>query len=1192
MMPETLGSYQILGELGRGGMGIVYRARHLQSERAVALKTVKPDLMCSTKWLEGLRREIAALTRIRHPGIVRIVDHGVSHGMPWYAMDLLEGERLEDFCRRVWSPYRWGLYWGEESGLPNTHSLDLDNEETAIARDTRPPPFPYGKPPAAAGQLRPALRLMRRLCATLGYLHGEGLVSCDLTPRNILLVEGEPVIIDFGLSARHPGGTSREAVEPLPFAGTLPYMSPEQLRGELVDARSDLYAAGCLLYELVVGRPPFIGPHRVSLQLQHAHGKPTPPSELVAGVCDQLERLMFKLLETNPFDRCGHADDVSAELAELADDARRLPHFPPSRSYLYRPRLVGRDDILERLSGHRDKALRGTGSFVLLGGESGMGKSRVAMELTRAVGGLPMRVVSTEASALAAAHASALVTVPLQALRPLLQAIADRCIEGGPETTEHLLGERRAVLAAYEPTLAHVPALEPMNAVVELAPEAARERLFRYLKEALALYAQDCPVLWIWDDLGWADNLSLSFLLTLDAEFFDKAPLMLLGAYRKEEMRSELQRLLELPHTVSMDLERLDPSAVRNMLEDMLALRLMPGELLDFVTQQADGNPFFVAEYLRAAVTERVVQRSATSTWQVNPITATADRPLLTLPGTVRELVERRLRQLTPVALQAALTAAVLGREVALEQLEDVAGLSGDASLGAVDELVRAHVLEHRGAALRFAHDQVREVAYTKLAAEQKVALHGRAADCLERASCESDVAHEHWANLAFHHERAQRIAPAVKYLSLAARHARASFANDQAIDFYRKALELIQGVTDASVNNESPHEQTLELWESLGEVLAITSRREEARSAFSACLDITAKNDRLRRARLLRKLGKTWEAEHRHDEALRCYATGRETIGDVAQFTEDGLPQDAVALRADGPLDQPLASALRDEWVQLHVEQLWVYYWLNRVDDMSQTVSAIEPVVHVSSPLQRAKIFHALAMKNLRRDRYTVVEETLALVRQTLDMYSVGPAPLELPMVQFFYGFCLMLHGSLDEADTELRKALVLAERAGDIAHQARCATYLAVVARRRGDVVGAQAYTTRSTATAIQARVGEYLAASWANQSWIDLHGGSPEACERHASQAMAKWQEVNAAFPFRWLAVLPLLQVQLERDIAAAMTSVEALLAPTQHLFCAEAFERFVIARQWFRDGDAPGASVGLRHALDVVRASGYS
>jgi serine/threonine protein kinase len=520
-------------------MGVVYRARHATSERAVALKTVKVP---SARWLESIRREIDALTRISHPGVVRIVDHGVHEGRPWYAMDLLEGESLRHFGRRVWSPYT----------TPTSIRLDASDQVSATERlpssreyvrayepeDEAPPSVvvsPLGKAPAAGGELRGVLRLMRRICATLAFLHGEGFVNCDFKPENVLIVDGVPIIIDFGLATYHPGGSGREALEiQRAMSGTMPYMSPEQIRGEFVDARSDLYSVGCVLYELVTGRAPFTGAPQ-SILMQHLSAAPALPSTLVDGVSTDLERVILKLLAKNLTDRFGFADEVAVSLAQLSDDVSRIAEFPPPRPYLYRPRFVGRAELVEQLSSLRDRALAGSGSFVLIGGESGVGKTRLALELTRVLPSSQLRVVTSELFTLSVENSGASVgPAPLQALRPLLQAIADRCQEGGEAVSERLLGPRRSVLAPYESALAHVPARERISPPTSLTVEGARQRLFKCLSETLAAFAQENPLILVLDDLGWADELSLDYLRSLSVEYLESTPVFILGTYRTE----------------------------------------------------------------------------------------------------------------------------------------------------------------------------------------------------------------------------------------------------------------------------------------------------------------------------------------------------------------------------------------------------------------------------------------------------------------------------------------------------------------------------------------------------------------------------------------------------------------------------------------------------------------------------------
>jgi serine/threonine protein kinase len=664
-MCETIGSYKVLEPLGRGGMGIVYRARHIGSEQAIALKTVSVP---APKWLDCIRREVQALTRIRHPGVVRIVDHGVHQGRPWYAMDLVEGESLRRYGQRIWSPYRpISPPASATDGVSETEDLCGSWSDTLQASHRSETPRPRridGIAPPAAGELVQVLAIMRRFCVALAYLHGEGFINGDLKPENVLLVGDQPVIIDFGLTAHHPGGCGREALEAQRgLAGTMPYMSPEQLRGEFLDARSDLYSVGCMLYELVTGVQPFTG-SPIALVHQHLTAAPVPPSQLVKDIPKELEQLILKLLEKDLTERYGYADEVAAQLAELGHDARRLSDFPPARSYIYRPRLVGREALLAQLIELRQRAIAGSGSLVLLGGESGVGKTRLAMELTRVAFGNRMRVVTSESSALSTDGAHAVAPAPLHVLRSFLQAVADRCQEGGPKVSDQLLGDRCSVLAMYEPVLAQIPGLASNTSPIPLAADAARQRLFKYLAETLGRFAEEKPLLWVIDDLGWADELSLAFLRSLTAQFLEKHAVFIICTYRTEEPSEAVAAIAAQPQVTHLSLPRLGEEAVRTMIADMLALRGSLAGFTDFVAHQAEGNPFFVAEYLRTAVAERILCRDRQHQWQLksqgddpgHAHDTNRDYEAISLPRSLLALIEHRLRQLSPAGCQSGWT--------------------------------------------------------------------------------------------------------------------------------------------------------------------------------------------------------------------------------------------------------------------------------------------------------------------------------------------------------------------------------------------------------------------------------------------------------------------------------------------------------------------------------------------------------
>ena len=1179
-MTPMIGPYRIGDPLGEGGMGVVYRARHADTGEVVALKTVK---VTAPRWLESIRREIDALTRISHPGIVRIVDHGVHEGRPWYAMDLLEGETLRNFALRIWNPYRKPLFEvGTTGGVSATEGLSGPVSGTARDRaiESGPvsiPPF-SGIAPAAAGELPRVLRLMQRVCAALGFLHGEGFVNRDLKPENIVLVRERPVIVDFGLTAQHPGGSSREALEAQVSAGTLQYMSPEHLRGELVDARSDLYAVGCILYELVTGRAPFIGAP-LAIKTQQLSSSPIPPSELVSDVPPELDRLILRLLEKDLASRFGYGDEVAAALAEVSEDVQVLSSLPETRPHLYRPRFVGRERIVERLIEMQERAAAGSGALVLLGGESGVGKTRVAMEVTRIAPSARIRVVTSELSQLSVGAAGGLGAEPLHALRPLLRAIADLCQEGGPETTDRLLGERRSLLAVYEPLLWQVPSRGTPTPTAAMSAAAARPRLFAYLAETMAQLARERPVLWVIDDLGWADELSLDFLTTLTPGYLESTPIFILGTYRSEEATDGVLRLAALAHVSHLVLPRLSGDAVSSMVHDMLALSEPQAGFVEFVARQSEGNPFFVAEHVRTAVNEGMLKRNPRYSWVLGR--DREDRPLyeaLPLPGSLRDLIDRRLGKLTDTARRVGLAAAVIGRDVELEALPDVAKVSAEEARTAVDELIRRHVLEQSEAGwVRFAHDKLREVSYAQASATERLDLHARAALALEGLWREQAEPSRFWAKLGHHFALGSLPDAAARYLKLAATHAKATYANGDAIRLYREAITQLRRIDAERGDGPSANHATfVDLHEALADTLALAGRRDEARAAYEEALTRTREDKPTSRARLHRKTGKTWETEHRHTDALSSYERALET-----------LPR--------GP--EAPSPSYRDEWIQVHLDELWVYYFLDRVPEMETLFRRLEPVVRDhASPVQRARFLRTQWMRNLRRDRYVADDDTLALARAALLASHQADENEQILLDQFGLGFVLLFRGRLDEASSELQRAQSMAERAGDLARQTRCLTYLALSERMRGRVDEAAAYAHHAAEASAKVGMIECTGAAQANAAWLSLKRGDYGAARRHGREALTTWeglaQRSMTVYPLQWMALVPLMEAALaEESLPEAVSCATPLVAPSQQHLPADAHDALTQADEDWAHGNPAGAQADLERALFHLSQTGH-
>ena len=248
--------YTIERELGSGGMATVFLARDVKHKRQVAVKILKPELTVSLG-AERFLREIETTANLRHPHILPLYDSGEARGALYYVMPFVEGESLRERLKR-------------DGQLP------LDD----------------------------AIRIAREVAGALSYAHTRGIIHRDIKPENILLESGHAVVTDFGI-ARAVRAAGRESLTGAGISlGTPVYMSPEQAAGEPeVDGRSDQYSLGCVLYEMLAGQPPFVGPTAPSIIRQHMIAEPRPIANLRPVVPAFVAAALQRSLAKNPDDR-------------------------------------------------------------------------------------------------------------------------------------------------------------------------------------------------------------------------------------------------------------------------------------------------------------------------------------------------------------------------------------------------------------------------------------------------------------------------------------------------------------------------------------------------------------------------------------------------------------------------------------------------------------------------------------------------------------------------------------------------------------------------------------------------------------------------------------------------------------------------------------------------------------------------
>jgi len=276
------GRYAIERELGRGGMATVYLARDLRHGRTVAIKLLQPEITTSLT-AERFLREIQITAKLQHPNILGLFDSGAEDGLCYYVMPHVEGESLRD--RLLW--------------------------EKQLAVDV-------------------AVEVAIEVCSALAYAHSRGVVHRDIKPENILFSAGHAIVADFGIARAVSEGQRSITAVGIPL-GTPPYMSPEQAQGlDNIDHRSDLYALGCMLFEMVAGRPPFVGVSIGKVIQQHLQAPPPAVREFRPEVPATLDPILAKALVKNPAGRYQTAEEMLGALRLMAAAETLERSFPGS----------------------------------------------------------------------------------------------------------------------------------------------------------------------------------------------------------------------------------------------------------------------------------------------------------------------------------------------------------------------------------------------------------------------------------------------------------------------------------------------------------------------------------------------------------------------------------------------------------------------------------------------------------------------------------------------------------------------------------------------------------------------------------------------------------------------------------------------------------------------------------------------
>ena len=1041
------GKYEIRRHLGSGRFGDVFLAiwHHEDGPQRVAIKWFSKDVLTSRELTSnrGIHQETMLLSSIQHPAIVKILGFETEEESAFLVEEYLAGGNLHQV-------------------------IDSNNSLKDGSNNQFVDPLKI-------------VTLGLALARGLDVVHGRGYFHGDIKPGNICFrdeAKCEAVFVDFG-----QGGMSDAALlgrTVVGVAATLAYLPPERTGfvKEMGSGASDLYSLGVSLYEFASGNNLFLANSPKEIITKILCQIPIPLSQVVPQFPEPLSAVIDKLTRKNPSDRYQTAAGLVADLLICYDSLSKqksIPHFALGRrdkirELNYKIPMVGRAEELEHMSQLLDSTLKEHGKAILIGAPSGSGKSRLAAEFSKQARSFGMRILSTKFSEFERNVPFSAIGVALQEYAEWLRAQPEEIKFKWKQKVQGVLKEKGQLLLRRLDYFADLfPAFPPIQ-------KMPKEDEINLYYDGLALFftcldVGSSGIVIFLDDLQWADFESLEIVRRIvDSEKKDKlGRTLFLGTYRSEEVPAEHFLNIKVLSFLTVA-QKIILGPLSKHESDQLVGYLIDesGDEVDKLKKTTysltNGNPFFIYEYLKSAISSGVFSLNNTGTaWHFNESMAST----MAMTRGAAGLVAERLTRLSRPCFEVLLSASALGSTVDLLPLKMVVfnrirhllheapySKANDSfapwlSAGefnyekfleyALDTLKREHLIIISGNSFSFFHDKIREAAYEFLSEEERRPLHYSYADYLvpgylEREKTSNKIPSKEIFEMAFHVMASKSDESEIQFrefLYLAGQRAVEVFSFGKAREYLSAAAGMFDAKLIESKFDRADSEHWIAIHELLADSLALSEQLESALSLYATLLNKI--EDKEHKSIIYAKISEYNLALFRYPESVNAGMNGLKLLNTPYLLSD---LQSILYIIKNIPKLSFMFLKLKmfgnkfncDESYESEI-RFRLFVALQPACFFSKPLSAIANQITFTYPLLLKKDSYFRTMMVMY---WGVVAATLGFAKLSRICFSAGadyldrfPNPVAKGFMNFVWGYLLDFpHGHLEEARTKLNFA------------------------------------------------------------------------------------------------------------------------------------------------------------------------